>query len=95
MANFANLKNFQFVTSYFVSDFYIFWLPAFEMGLGQGCRPGILVYFYVQLGAPVVRKFRVKGQKVNFRGGQKSCFIEKQSLSSKTINARIMIEVSL
>ena len=66
MGNFANLKNFQFVTSYFVSDFYIFWFPAFEMGLGQGCWPGILVYFYVQLGAPVVRKFRAKAQKVIF-----------------------------
>ena len=66
MANFANLKNFQFLTSYFVSDFYIFWASAPEKGLGQGCWPGILVYFYVQLGARIVRKFRARAQKVNF-----------------------------
>jgi hypothetical protein len=59
MANFANLKNFQFLHAYFASDFYIFWLPGFEMGLGQGCRPGILVYFYVQLRVRVVKKFQV------------------------------------
>ena len=52
--------------AYFVSDFYIFWLPTFKMGPGQGYRPGILVYFYVKLGALIVRKFRARAQKVNF-----------------------------
>ena len=66
MANFANLKNFQFLTSYFVSDFYIFGCSTYEKGLGHGYWPGILVYFYVRLGAPVVRKFRAKAQKVIF-----------------------------
>ena len=52
--------------AYFVSDFYIFGYAASEKRLGQGCRPEILVYFYVQLGAPVVRKFRARAQKVIF-----------------------------
>ena len=81
--------------AYFISDFYIFCESAHENRLGQGCRPGILVYFYVQLGARVVRTFRARAQKVNFWGGQKPLFIERRSLFSKTINARIMIEVSL
>ena len=66
MVNFANLKNFQFLTSYFVSDFYIFWSSAPEKGLGYGYWPGILVYFYVRLGVRVVRGFRARAQKVNF-----------------------------
>ena len=32
---------------------------------------------------------------MNFGGGQKALLIERKSLFSKTINARIMIEVSL
>ena len=30
---------------------------VFEKGIEQTCRPGILVYYYVQLGACAVRKF--------------------------------------
>ena len=52
--------------AYFVSDFYIFGTAAPEKGLGHGYRPGILVYFYVQLGVRVVREFRDRAQKVNF-----------------------------
>ena len=77
--------------AYFVSDFYIFGAAAPEKGLGHGYRPGILVYFYVR----VVREFRARAQKVNFWGAQKALLIERKSLFSKTINARIMIEVSL
>ena len=80
---------------YFVSHFYIFCPSPPEKWLGQGCRPGILVYFYAQFRARVVRTFRARAQKVNFWGGQKPLFIERKSLFSKTINARIMIEVSL
>ena len=95
MANFANLKNFQFVTSYFVSDFYIFGTAAPEKWLGQGCRPGILVYFYVQLRVRVVKKFWAKAQKVIFWGGKKSWYIERKSLFSTTTKAWDIVLVSL
>ena len=63
--------------AYFISDFYIFCASDPEKALGHEYRPGILVYFYVQLGARVVRNFRARAQIVIFEGAKIVICIKK------------------